>query len=319
MRNREVRLLSVFGAIVFCVSLAVGEIYLREVWGFCDSVLMQADPDFEYIAQPDQVRSPFKKRIVYNNYSQRSAPVDSTAFIILGLGDSVINGGTLTDHDSLATTLLSQNLKIDNSSVQVLNISAGSWGPDNCMAYLERYGTFGASIAFLICSSHDVSDIMDFKTVVDVRSSISSEQYCSAWIELFDRYMWSRLKDNIIVFLYHQKVKRISEIHKSGIGFNPGFEKLATYFKERKIPFLILLHAEVSEQKRGCYNEEGEAIISFCKDHGITFKTDLGVFTDSDYRDNIHLNEAGQHHLYEVMKDYLLAVADTASYSKVYF
>ncbi len=304
---------------MFCVILVAGEIYLRETWGFCNSVLMQADPDFEYIAQPNQERNRFKKRTIYNNYSQRSAPVDSTAFIILGLGDSVINGGALTDHDSLATTLLSRNLKIDGSSVQVLNISAGSWGPDNCMAYLERYGTFGASMAFLVCSSHDASDIMDFKAVVDVHSSFSSKQYSSAWIELFDRYVWSQLKNNLIVFLYHQKVKRTSEIHKPGIGFNPGFEKLTAYFKERQIPFLILLHAEVSEQKQGYYNEEGKSIISFCKNHGITFKTDLGVFTDSDYRDNIHLNEAGQHHLYEVMKKYLLTVADTVSCSKVYF
>lgn len=36
------------------VLLVAGEVYLRREWGFCDSVLMQSDPDFEYIAQPDQ-------------------------------------------------------------------------------------------------------------------------------------------------------------------------------------------------------------------------------------------------------------------------
>ena len=34
--------------------LVGGEIYLRKAWGLCDTVLIQSDPDFEYIAQPNQ-------------------------------------------------------------------------------------------------------------------------------------------------------------------------------------------------------------------------------------------------------------------------
>lgn len=82
--------------------------------------------------------------------------VDSSAFIVLGLGDSVINGGVLTDQDSLATTRLSELLsKLIRKKVQVLNVSAGSWGPDNCEAYLNRYP--------LIKGLHymDVSDYRD--------------------------------------------------------------------------------------------------------------------------------------------------------------
>lgn len=96
--------------LILILILIGGEIYLRKSWGFCDAVLVQSDPDFEYIAQPNQQRYRFKKHVRYNEYSQRSEPVDSSAFIILGLGDSVINGGVLTDQDSLATTLLSKSL-----------------------------------------------------------------------------------------------------------------------------------------------------------------------------------------------------------------
>ena len=95
---------------VFVLMLVGGEIYLRKSWGFCDTVLVQSDPDFEYIAQPNQKRYRFKKHILYNEYSQRCESVDSSAFIVLGLGDSVINGGVLTDQDSLATTRLSKLL-----------------------------------------------------------------------------------------------------------------------------------------------------------------------------------------------------------------
>ena len=121
--------------ITICIVIVVmlgGEIYLRKSWGFCDTVLIQSDPDFEYIAQPNQKHYRFRKYVLYNEYCQRSESVDSSAFIILGLGDSVINGGTLTDQDSLATTRLSKSLtQLLQRKVQVLNISAGSWGPDN--------------------------------------------------------------------------------------------------------------------------------------------------------------------------------------------
>lgn len=312
MKKKKVRVLSLFSGIACCVILIGGEIYLREEWGFCDAVLLQRDPDFEYIAQPDQERNRFKKQTLYNEYSQRNGPVDSTAYVILGLGDSVINGGVMTDQDSLATTLLSDRLAMNGSPVQVLNISAGSWGPDNCMAYLERYGTFGASMAFLVCSSHDAHDIMEFESVVDVHPGFSSTQYGSAWLELVDRYAWPRIKDGFMAHFSHRKEAPsqqeeapVLEIHKSGKGFNSGFGKLAAYFKERQIPFLIYLHAETSEQKQGRYNKEGEEILSFCKKYGVAVKTDLGVLTDADYRDHIHLSEQGQYRLYEALKLFL--------------
>ena len=63
---------SLFVLVFIGFFLFAGEIYLRKCWGFCDAILMQADPDFEYIAQPDQQRCRFKKHIRYNKYSQRS-------------------------------------------------------------------------------------------------------------------------------------------------------------------------------------------------------------------------------------------------------
>lgn len=291
---------------VLIISFIAGEIYLRQVWGFCDSVLIQTDPDFEYIAQPNQNRFRFKKHIIYNEFSQRNNPVDSSAYIVLGLGDSVINGGVLTEQDSLATSRLSRELTTSmQRKVQVLNISAGSWGPDNCMAYLERYGTFGASLAFLVCSSHDTYDVMDFTPIVDKDPSFLSKQYPSAWQELIDRYVLPRLKVYIKSLFSSHKEEYYTQIHKSGKIFNPGFIKLATYFKEQQIPFVIYLHAEKSEQKIGQYNGEGKKIVSFCQENGILIMTDLGILMDADYRDNIHLSEQGQYRLFEELKMFL--------------
>lgn len=63
----------------------------------------------------------------------RSEEVDTTKRHVLGLGDSVIYGVVQTDQDSLATSIFSRE-----TGVQMLNISAGSWGPDKLCGISER-------------------------------------------------------------------------------------------------------------------------------------------------------------------------------------
>ncbi|RHJ94902.1 hypothetical protein DW095_00215 [Bacteroides sp. AM07-16] len=267
---------------------------------------MQPDTDFEYIAQPNQNRCRFGRHIVYNSYSQRNGEVDSTAIIILGLGDSVINGGTLTGQESLATTLLGEELSYPSRRVQILNISAGSWGPDNCMAYLKRYGTFNAQAAFLVCSSHDVHDTMDFTPVIDKDISYPSHQYTFAVWELLNRYLYPRLCNLLHISGSLSTVDSVQIIRKAGNSFNPGFSALVCYFRNNHIPFFILLHAETSEQQQGHYSEEGMEIINFCTENQVPVLTDLGKLSLSDYRDNIHINEQGQRKLMSLLESPLL-------------
>lgn len=269
-----------------------GEIYLRKAWGLCDTVLIQSDPDFEYIAQPNQNRYRFKKHVRYNEYSQRSESVDSSAFIILGLGDSVINGGVQTEQDSMATSRLNVSLsKLLGKKVQVLNISAGSWGPDNCEAYLKRYGMFGAKAAFLLCSSHDAHDNINHQPVVDVNPGFPSHQYKLAYWEIIHRYLLPRIL----------KQETPSEISKDGKVFNPGFQALADRFREAGIPFFIWLHPDRVEAEKGFYNQEGEEIIAFCEKNWIPLIKGMDVMQLGDYRDGIHVNEKGQ----KIIADYL--------------
>ena len=65
----------------------------------------------------------------------------------------------------------------------MLNVSAGSWGPDNCAAYLRHYGLFDAKAMFLLVSSHDAHDNMDFGPVAGVHDSYPDKQYCPAIAE----------------------------------------------------------------------------------------------------------------------------------------
>ena len=293
-------------AISIClVLIALSEFILRYVFGFCDAVLYQSSPAYEYIAQPNQHRYRFFSHIDYNSYSQRSEEPDSTKTIVLGLGDSVIFGGTMLDQDSIATTLFSKE-----TGMQMLNISSGSWGPDNCAVYLKEKGTFGAKAMVLVCSSHDAFDVMSHIPVVGIYPNYPDKQYKLAIWEVIDRYLMPRIKvyfrgkqlldpDAQVV----EKVKSDEGVAKKALNFDPGFDQLLQISEEKHIPFFIYLHPEVGEVMSRKYKEGGLMIMEWAKTHHIKLIDGLneGVTVDI-YRDVIHLNEKGQRNLANSLK-----------------
>lgn len=281
------------------------EFTLRFAFGFCDALLYQSSDNYEYIAQPNQDRHRFGAHIHYNSYSQRNEEPDSTRVKILGLGDSVIFGGTWMDQDSLATTLFS-----NETGMQMLNISAGSWGPDNCAAYLKEKGTFGAKAVILVCSSHDAYDVMSFTPVVGVYPTYPERQYRLAIVELMDRYLMPRVRS----FFLKQKqrldpdaavVNKMSQkfVAKKSLLFNPGFDQLKNMADSLHIPFGVYLHAETGELMQGSYNEMGYEIMEWAEKNGVPLMKgmDRGE-NESMYKDMIHLNGKGQKHLAASLK-----------------
>lgn len=296
----------IYIAISICfILIALLECTLRFVFGFCDAVLYQSSPAYEYIAQPNQHRYRFFSHIDYNSYSQRSDEPDSTKTIVLGLGDSVIFGGTMLDQDSIATALFSKE-----TGMQMLNISSGSWGPDNCAAYLKEKGTFGAKAMVLVCSSHDAFDVMSHIPVVGIYPNYPDKQYKLAIWEVVDRYLMPRIKvyfsgkqlldpDAQVV----EKVKSDEGVAKKALNFDPGFDQLLQISEEKHIPFFIYLHPEVCEVMSRKYKEGGLMIMEWAKTHHIKLIDGLneGVTVDM-YRDVIHLNEKGQRNLANSLK-----------------
>ena len=293
------------------------ELILRYVFGFCDAVLYQSSPAYEYIAQPNQHRYRFFSHIDYNSYSQRSDEPDSTKTIVLGLGDSVIFGGTMLDQDSIATTLFSKE-----TGMQMLNISSGSWGPDNCAAYLKEKGTFGAKAMVLVCSSHDAFDVMSHIPVVGIYPNYPDEQYKLAIWEVIDRYLMPRIKvyfsgkqlldpDAQVVEKVKSEERRVKNsntasdegVAQKALNFDPGFDQLLQISEEKHIPFFIYLHPEVCEVMSRKYKEGGLMIMEWAKTHHIKLIDGLneGVTVDM-YRDVIHLNEKGQRNLANSLK-----------------
>lgn len=296
--NKKIKLF-----LIIIPGLSILEIILR-LWGFCDALLYNHSDKYEYIAQPSQDRYRFGAHIHYNSYSQRSAEPDSTRKIILGLGDSVLFGGTWVDQDSLATTIFSKE-----TGIQMLNISAGSWGPDNCAAYLKEKGTFNAKAMILVCSSHDAYDVMSHIPVVGVYPNYPNKQYNSAIIELIDRYLFPRIKyytlrtkmkfdpdETIVSNIVNSSVK------KKSTQFDPGFAQLKEMADSLHIPFIIYLHAETNEIAKGQYNEMGQEIIKWADTNSVPFINGIqnGETTDM-YKDVIHFNEKGQRHLADIL------------------
>lgn len=284
----------------FIFILFILEFILRFKFGFCDALLYQSSDKYEYIAQPNQDRYRFGAHILINSHSQRSEEPDTTKMKILGLGDSVLFGGTWMDQDSLATTLFSQK-----SGMQMLNISAGSWGPDNCAAYLKEKGTFDAQAMVLVCSSHDAYDVMSFAPVVGIYPTYPNRQYSLAIWELIDRYLIPRGK--ILFTKYSAKLdpdaavvnatQHTSVAKKSPIS-NPGFDQLKAIADSLHIPFGIYLHAETGELQQGSYNEMGKQICQWAETNKVPLMKGLENGEKPEmYKDIIHLNEKGQRHL----------------------
>lgn len=290
----------IYIAISICfILIALLEFTLRFVFGFCDAVLYQSSPAYEYIAQPNQHRYRFFSHIDYNSYSQRSDEPDSTKTIVLGLGDSVIFGGTMLDQDSIATTLFSKE-----TGMQMLNISSGSWGPDNCAAYLKEKGSFGAKAMVLVCSSHDAFDVMSHIPVVGIYPNYPDKQYKLAIWEVIDRYLMPRIKgwlgQSELVDPDAKVVKNVNSegVAQKSLNFDPGFEQLLQISKEKNIPFFIYLHPEMDEVVSKEYKEGGKLIIEWAKANDVKLVNGLdeGVTTGM-FRDVIHLNKKGQRNL----------------------
>lgn len=285
--------------------LVAAEIILREYFGFCNSILLQQDVDYEYIAKPNQDKIRFQNHIKYNAFSMRSDEIDTTSIKILAFGDSVINGGVLTDHNSLATTILSDTLsRLYHKKTQMLNISSGSWGPDNCYAYLQKHGDFDATMIFLIISTHDAYDNMNFEKNIGEYVQLRGKQYSLAIYELMERYIIPKIKKKYKEGMSEDGRRIDKKVANSK--FNSGFQNFLDYSQSNNIPFVIYLHADQHELTINNYRRDGQEIIQFAKENNIPIILDLkNGLQFSDFRDGIHLNAQGQQHMAKNILDFL--------------
>jgi hypothetical protein len=233
---------------------------------------------------------------------------NSNELRVMVFGDSVVNGGNLTDHDNLATTILKDKLsKILDKNVVVGNISAGSWGPGNWLAYAQEYGFFDADIIVLVISSHDYIDNPTFQPLD--KNTHPTTKPISALIEGIERYLPRYIpkmsknqniteSNTVSVAETEQFIHEDKEV-KRGLNDLKKFLELAKHYSNT---ILVFQHYEKSEIISGHPEVGNKFINQTCQKLGIVPISLEPYFLHSiedginPYRDNdeIHPNEIGQ-------------------------
>jgi hypothetical protein len=145
--------------------LVAGELASRFVLGLGDPPLFQLDPAMEYVLVPSRSYRRFGNDFRVNRYSMRAddfpeRKASPDELRVLVIGDSIVNGGSRLDQRDLATEVLKRRLSERlHRPVTVGNASAGSWGPPNELAWLEKYGTLDADVVLLVFNSNDEDDV----------------------------------------------------------------------------------------------------------------------------------------------------------------
>ena len=176
-----------------------GEIFCRVYFQLGHPVLFQFDPKMEYLPRPNQDLRRFGNRVQINRWSQRSDDItarktDPHEKRILVLGDSIAFGGTQLDQSQICGAQLEKLEKQRGTApVRVITAAAGSWGPANEFAYLQRFGSFDADIVVWIFSDQDWFDKPDFEPTVDVHPNYPSHDPRSALGEFVFRYAVPRV------------------------------------------------------------------------------------------------------------------------------
>lgn len=297
-------------------ALLSGELVARFILGLGTPPLSIEHSRIEYMFKPSQNISRFGNRIVINEYGMRSESfppqrLDSSETRIMVFGDSVINGGGLTDHSDLATTLIAEELtQAKDTKVIVGNISAGSWGPGNWLAYAEEYGFFDTDTVLLVLSSHDYADNPSSEPLNPNTHPVHRPK--SAITEALTRYLptywnkWANSRNE-----NHDKSQTVIQtVNPADI--QQGLQDLAAFLslaKTKAQTVIVFLHLEKEELELNQIKDGHYAIAQLCYQLGIPaislesfYRESLSRGTDI-YRDGIHINEAGQ----QVLADAILS------------
>lgn len=143
------------------------EAALRWGVGLGDPVIAIPDPEIEYRLKPSASYARFGNRIEINSLGTRgpeiSAQVAPSERRILLIGDSIVYGTEHLDQDETVGSRLRDLLRaapeLGRCEPEVIAMAASSWGPVNAAAFLDRFGTIGASAAAVIVSAHDLYDL----------------------------------------------------------------------------------------------------------------------------------------------------------------
>jgi len=158
-KARKPKMVSAMILAVIVSVFAISEMVLRVFVGLGDPPLLIPHDTIGYVNKPGHYRR-FGNDIRYNSCFIRSEPIapkSANELRVLVCGDSIVHGTARVDQTELATAIAQRELDDTlKRPVSVFNISACGWGPRNVLAYLDKYGTFGADLSILVFNEGDM-------------------------------------------------------------------------------------------------------------------------------------------------------------------
>ncbi len=294
-------------------ALVGGELFARFYLGLGNPPLSQTHPTIEYLFKPNQKVHRFGNLFQTNRYGMRSddflpQKLDPRELRVMVYGDSVVNGGNLTDQSRLGTSILRRALAKElNRPVVVGNISAGSWGPPNEYAYLRQYGFLGADIVVLVVSSSDHDDAPTFEPLNPLTHPTEApvSALWEAVTRYLPRYLSGHLGNESGVVPDPEEIPNKRDIEVS-LAAEHDFLEMS---KSEPVKILVVQHWTASELRSRKPLQGHAELRGVAVDAGVKIYDDadkLQAFLDAGrnpYRDDIHLNDNGQQALADLLLD----------------
>lgn len=320
------RLFYVLGFLV--LGLVLAEVALRLVLGLGTPVLLEKHPTIGYVFAADQDVRRFGNTIRINAHHQRNASVvaepDTSTLRILFLGDSVTFGGTLADQGETVTAYLDAELQATlEQEVEVLNASAGSWGMENLLAYVDAFGLFASDLVVLQIGTHDLLQPASVSDPVGVHPSMPDTNPLTATSELITRYLVPRLvpppsnPDPITWPVPQQRDQFATNLN--------AFDELVDRVQRADTPLLVVhtpnrdeVVADVAGRYSETYSEWRTAFIQHCAERGVPvvnliedWRNALDV--NAYFRDGVHFEPTGNAAAAHALVPALVALVDSPS------
>ncbi|MFM9263619.1 SGNH/GDSL hydrolase family protein [Tychonema sp. BBK16] len=290
------------------------ELLLRVLLGFGNPLIYIPDAECGYLLAPNQRVRRLGNRIEINEYSMRTGAIAPLPRIeslrVLLLGDSVANGGWWTDQTDTISEIMARQLrlkitnldvnaqvhsKVNYSDVEVLNCSANSWGPRNQLAYIKRFGLFGAKVVVLLLNTDDLFTSAPCASVVGRDRAYPDRKPLIAIGQLLNRYLLPTVP--------RDKLATPSAQNEDKIGCNlEAIRQIKTAANLAKVDFVLAMTPKLHETgeigPREWEVKARERLAQLVATEKITYIDFLPLFNSAAepstfYRDSIHLSPKG--------------------------
>jgi hypothetical protein len=280
--------------------IAAAELVCRTVLGLGTPPLYETDARFEYRLRPNQDVQRFGNHIVVNRWGMRAIDFGEhkthpNELRVMVFGDSVANGGSQIDQSELSTTLLQSALQHRlGQPVTVGNISAGSWGPGNWLAYAERFGFFDADVVVLVLGSGDHADNPAF---APLGASHPTQAPTLALEEAVQRYLPRYLPEPLRGLLTEHTA---AATEPGPADSARGLADLEQFLRKARVEnrkVIVVHHPDRDELDSGVYLDGHAQIRELVAGLSLPFVELRTAFTAAGpgiYRDSIHHTAQGQ-------------------------